>query len=609
MKSKISWVNSTIYWKNIKRFWPLWVGYLLVLLVRFPWILYNWAVNNVGFEKRELIYVLLSNGAAVDMIMILIASVICAMALWSYLYFPKSSTWAHALPVKRSTLFITNVLSGLSMLIVPILAAYGIGIGVATALDLPFVGLIGQWMFILTGVNILFFGMATLLAMMTGNIIVLPVLYFIFQFVGLFLYAILQALKNILVYGNSNTWDTPDWLSPIAAVLERIGLRSDQYDIQRYGESIANVIKPNYYVYGQGTVVIGAVIGVLLLIGAYQLYRKHHTEKYGDTISVKWIRPVMKYGFILCFAFLMTICLYQMGLIDGMVRSADRVLVVTIVLLWISGFMGYFIAEMLLQKSFRVFHGKDFIRGIIYNLVIALPVLALGLDLFGYTRWVPEAHEVESVIISNGNGILQDVEIMEEIIDVHQKIVDNRKLYMDREIAMGNVWDDRGDIQREDFLVEYRLKNGKVRNRAFEVWTTQAERLQEGVYQDMYHLMNQPKVIYAQYFSDDFDMTHINDITVDCYDASKEGQVYRSTYTISNNDRKRQLYEAMVRDIGEGRLKVRQYYENKGIAEYMFTITAVPMNGNQSIYTFVEIDKNATSTYAFLKKMEKLYNQ
>lgn len=600
MKSKTSLLNSTLYWKNIKRFWPLWVGYLLILILRCPWLLYHRATEPYGYENQEMIFYLLNGDKSPEFFAVMCMAIACAMALWSYLYFPKSSTWVHSLPIKRSTIFVTNVLSGLSMMIVPALAAYGLGVAVAAAFHLPHTILLVQWMFAIIGISILFFGMATLLAMITGNIIVLPALYFIFQCVGEYLFVMARGFKNTLVYGCSDNWNDPYWLSPIFAVYRGVGM-----DV-KYEENGAIM---DYSFLGAKTVVIGVIAGILMMSAAYLLYRKHHTERCGDIITVNWMRPIMKYGFIVCFASLVTVFLYSIGVFNGLERSSGSILLVISILVWITGLFGYFISEMLLQKSFRVFSGRHLVKCILFNAIMIVPLIVLNLDVFGYAKWVPETSEVESIIINSGYGTISDSDTIEEVIALHQEIVDNRKLYQKRQITMSGVESPEEDWRTDWVHLEYQLKNGKVRARNYEILTTKKEQLQKGVYQDLYDLMNQPKVVYAQYFPDGFDVSRADDISVDHYEVADEITTDSTSFSISNEQRKQQLFEAMKKDIESGDLKVEGEYWEKDNKRFRLDMTYHKPDDSEPVYMRIEIDEKSAETMKFLQKMEKLYNQ
>ena len=67
-------------------------------------------------ETRQAYYTVLSYGVPVISI---VYAILCAMAVWSYLYNARSVGMMHTLPIRREGLFVTNVLSGLTMMAIP----------------------------------------------------------------------------------------------------------------------------------------------------------------------------------------------------------------------------------------------------------------------------------------------------------------------------------------------------------------------------------------------------------------------------------------------------------------------------------------------------------
>ena len=49
----------------------------------------------------------------------LLFALLCAMAVFGYLYSHRSACWTHALPMRREALFTTQYLAGLSFLLLP----------------------------------------------------------------------------------------------------------------------------------------------------------------------------------------------------------------------------------------------------------------------------------------------------------------------------------------------------------------------------------------------------------------------------------------------------------------------------------------------------------
>ena len=128
MQSKTSFFNRTLFRKNLSRYWPLWgfasfVGFLApaALLVR---VIQSGETSVAPLRVREIYYYLVAD--AVPIVSIAYA-ILCAMAVWSYLYHPRSVSMMHSLPIRREGLFLTNLLSGLAMMAIPYLVAGGLG--------------------------------------------------------------------------------------------------------------------------------------------------------------------------------------------------------------------------------------------------------------------------------------------------------------------------------------------------------------------------------------------------------------------------------------------------------------------------------------------------
>ena len=89
-----------------------------------------------------------------------------------------------------------------------------------------------------------------------------------------------------------------------------------------------------------------------------------------------------------------------MLILDGnSVYGAKSALLMTFFIL-VGGFIGYFVAAMLLTKSFRVFHQW---KG--FALLAAVLIVLCGLiefDVFGLEKFIPEADEIEAVYMTGG---------------------------------------------------------------------------------------------------------------------------------------------------------------------------------------------------------------
>ncbi len=121
MPYKTSCFNKTIFKKNITHFWPIWAIWLVVQILVLPVNIFLLTgddyLRRIG-DGENIAQIKMQNyinalDIATEPILVFIAALICAMAVFYYLYQSKSCNMMHALPVSRKELFVTNYLSGL----------------------------------------------------------------------------------------------------------------------------------------------------------------------------------------------------------------------------------------------------------------------------------------------------------------------------------------------------------------------------------------------------------------------------------------------------------------------------------------------------------------
>ncbi|MFR6041857.1 MAG: hypothetical protein ACLUHL_10840 [Dysosmobacter welbionis] len=185
MQSKRSFFNRALFRKNLGRFWPLWGGaslagslaplYLLLSLLSSP--------RSVP-EPEDFTRLLYMTAVAVVPALTLCYAIVVAMVVWSYLYSARSVGLMHTLPIDRTGLFVTNTLSGLAMMLIPY-AIVG-GLLCLIALCWGFFDLMAVMNTVLAVLlmTVLFFGFATLCAMVTGHLLALPAFYFLLNFLA-----------------------------------------------------------------------------------------------------------------------------------------------------------------------------------------------------------------------------------------------------------------------------------------------------------------------------------------------------------------------------------------------------------------------------------------
>ena len=119
MRSATSYFNFTLLRKNFARFWPIWSLYGLFWLAVLPLNILSNRIHWDGGMARSLPLNYLDGGPSAAVALTALFGLLCAMAVFSYLYASRSVGMLHALPLRREGLFLTNLLSGLVMMAIP----------------------------------------------------------------------------------------------------------------------------------------------------------------------------------------------------------------------------------------------------------------------------------------------------------------------------------------------------------------------------------------------------------------------------------------------------------------------------------------------------------
>ena len=416
MKSKTSLFNKGVALNLLKRYWPLWLGYFVLLLLVTPAVL-SGRVDRLA-PGEMLNYTLLNTG--VDVVYIsMVVGVLSAMAMFNYLYSTKSCGMMNMLPIRRETMFLTAFLTGL----MPLLAA-DVLVMLITGLfyggRLVYFKTLLLWLAMAVMGNISFYGFAVFCAVLTGNLVVLPVLYLV---LNLTVYVAERAVRYLLgafVYGMNASSCTLLVLSPIMELLNSLAVMPVNYtDADGMLQAVANA----YQVNGLGVLGIYCAAGLVCAALALLIYRRRQMERATDVVAVPVLKPVFKYCMTFGTAVVLAYVVYA-WLVPGNVSGIAAALLV-LALLLVGALIGYYAAEMLMRKTLKVFPGKW--KGCLVScLILAVLTMAWEFDLFGYERRIPEADQVESAWFLGNNTELTEPENIQALTQLHQSLVDNK---------------------------------------------------------------------------------------------------------------------------------------------------------------------------------------
>ena len=438
VRSKTSFFNSGIAKNMLRRYWPVWAGYFAFILLVFSMTV----VNLRGYDYTNYSYRILASGRGLAIYGSFFIAVLAAMVVFSFLYSTRSCGMMTSLPVKRETVFMTAYLTGL----VPLLLA-----DVLTALLVgPFAvsffgvgpGYLLQWLCLVVMGNIVFYGIAVFCAMLTGSIIVMPVVYGMLNLAAALMQLCALNLMAAFVYGFVGKLGGAGlaWLSPVVKLGDCL-----QFTWPAVRDGTCTL-------HGWGVLLLYCAVGLLLSAAALWLYRRRDMERATDTVAIPVLKPVFRYCMAVGTGLVFAIVLYLWFFEYSGVKKLAAALVIGLLLV-VGAAIGWFAAEMLIQKTVRVFKGRW--KGCItVCLVLAALTMALELDLFGIERAVPEAENVKSVILVNTT--FAEPENIQRVIQLHRQMIGSKQRNEDT--------DDHRNI-----YVKYTLKNGRELVRNFPV--------------------------------------------------------------------------------------------------------------------------------------------
>ena len=416
MRSRTSFFNKAFSLSLLRRFWPLWLLWLAVLTLAILGPAGNRPETYESYLAyvSELNYVLLLTGAIMAGLCI-IAGPIMAMAMLGYLYNPRSANMVAALPMKREEAYFTAVLTGLAPMLLCealtwllMLARFGGIEGVNSAY-------IHQWLGLVVMGNVAFYGMACFCGTLTGNTVVLPLVYLVLNFTVMAVEAVTKGLLTVLVYGYH--WDGLifDWLSPIPHFLDGLGV--DKVD--RFDET-----NMAYYVEGVPYLASLCAVGIVLILLGALILKKRHMETAGDVVAVPVLRPIFR----VCMA-VGTGLVFSAAFADGYfanLMGGPSLAAVTFLLLILGAALGWFAAEMLMKKTLRVFRSGW--KGLtVVCVFLVLPFLLAELDVTGYEKRVPDPETVESIgYLYSDYEPLREPESIAAFCDFHRRLVDHK---------------------------------------------------------------------------------------------------------------------------------------------------------------------------------------
>ena len=449
MKSKTSFFNRGVSKNLLQRCWPLWAGYLVLLLLLLPLMLQQIVNNTYEYTGALPMLDLTTAGMGEEMIILsFFAAILSVTVMFSYLYNSRSCGMMNTLPITRTTMFFTACLTGLVPLLLADLLAAALCLGFVASSLLSLRALLVLLAVMLLS-KLAFFGFAVFCAMLTGSLIILPLVFAVLSFTAFVAEYATRYVMSKVIFGLSPDNVSLTWLSP---------------PMQMLGSYYTAIEKNTLVIRGMGTLAIYGAVGLIFVLLAWRLYLRRQMETAGDTVAIPILKPVFKY----CMAFgcgILFAAFCHSALLQD--RETGRMAaVLTLLFVLIGSLIGYFAAEMLIKKTVRVFRGTW--RGWLVFAAAALLVIGVcEFDLFGWERRLPDAERVRMVQLNDTS--YEQPESIEKLIALQKSVVANKEKHETPDRLRIGSWTS-GTVR-----IDYFLGNGRRISRQYEIVGDEAD--------------------------------------------------------------------------------------------------------------------------------------
>ena len=462
MKSKTSSCKNAALRKDFSRFWPVWVGYTIFLgllqIIQSNDDLHYWYAANMGS--------CISIMGAVNGIFALVV----VQNLFGDLFNTRMCYGIHSLPLRREQWFSVHVKSGFLFSVLP--TAWIVCL--SEVLIHQYSGMTDGWQLPLywwAGANIqyiFFFGLAVFCAMCAGSKTGLTILYGIANFFSLLIYLLVDQLYTPLLQGVVTMSGPFELLSPMYWIANLTFIDTERIPtgktyIDTFGVEQREFIG-KFQIASEGWqyIAVTALVGILLLLMARQMYKKRHLERSGDFLAVRWlVSPFQVVFTVMCAAAFHAVFQLFFGI------SRDQVYLLPAVGLTV----GWFAGRILLERSTQVFRFRNFLGFAVLAALLAGSLYLTHLDPLGIETWIPGQGEVKSATLRMNyrqGHTAEDPEELEDFFRLHELALQQQlQVHPDYNDLYFSPYDQ--DPQAAQIILQYETPNGWLSQRNYYV--------------------------------------------------------------------------------------------------------------------------------------------
>jgi len=407
MSLKTSLFNKAIFLSDIKRYWWLCLANTLLIILCCVVPVYDTCVNHPFYS-----YGAKPTWMGLGIVINIVFALGTCTILLSYMHFNSSVSTMHSLPIKRSAIYVTKMLTALLFIIVPIVVSAVLFIFITSYGHFGVYDIL-KWLYQGIVYALLILSLTAIVNMMTGNPIGTIVFTVGFALVPIVLIALLDTVFSGEVYGYFGRIDN---FAQYLYIGEK-GLLTKEYGF------------------------IYPILSIAFLLGAYLLYKFRKSERHSEVISFKFLVPL----------FIGIISSIASGM--SFVYFSEFLGIHSIFTIIPFGVLGTLVAFMVYKKSVSL---KGTLKPVaIYLVCILCFIGAVKFDLTGYERRLPPLSDIQSVSIEQIKYSSYDnvpeftsEKDVQNVLKLHQHCIDIKE---DSSRGFSDVY----------MPICYTLKNGK----------------------------------------------------------------------------------------------------------------------------------------------------
>jgi len=465
MPSKIFSYNRSLVVQNVRNVGWIGIVHLLLLLAAVPLRMLMIYTNK--YDYSPVVRNVFELSSAFQGMIAFTVPVLLAIFLFRYMQTKRSADYMHSLPLRRETLFWQQMLFGVLMLVLPVIATTLI---TALLCQLSIENMhisaanLVRWTGEVLLMELFVFSASVLVGMLTGiSVLQGAFAYILFLFPAGISVLMLMNMRYMLsgfsadYYLSSNL----ERIVPFIRFVEMVDKPLAAFEMARYA--------------------LATVVCCLLSIW---LYKRRHSEAASQAIAFAALQPLFSFGVTFCFM-----------LVGGLYFGETQRSLGWILFGYVAfSLVGFFIASAIIEKTWRIFHRwKEYAIFIVAIIVIGSLV---RVDITGYEKRQPALSDIQRVYFGESvyqferqakekyisyvqsDQFLQTTQNIKNVYAFHRQLIEDRPT----PFAFGeNI---------RPVVIGYVLKNGEKMVRTYSISIDEYKPFYEAIMESMEYKHN-----------------------------------------------------------------------------------------------------------------------